>query len=478
MRPVVVFLGPTLAHDEARTVLDAEFLPPAAHGDVLRAALRRPQAIGIVDGVFEHAPAVWHKEVLFALSEGIHVYGAASMGALRAAELDRFGMRGIGEIYRAYAEGVLEDDDEVAVAHAGVEDGFRAMSDPMVDIRATLDAAVSNGIASERTAATIAAQIKATFYPKRSLLGALSPHDDDHLPLREWLPDGWVRRKRDDALALLRTIAGDLEAGLEPFRPNWTLQRTRSWEDARHSVERASGHRPGSAPAVNADEELESVLDEARLDPDRYGRLLDEALLVALARDGAAAVGVDVSSWAHQAALDRERHRRGLSEPEDVSTWLGKRGLSMADVPAVAQRLAVLRWAHDAHRDAVAGEVAFTLRSDDVYAELVARAAHKREVLASLPGSRAREIDDRAAISWYFGEHLGRAVPVEVETWASANGWQRVTDFVRAIRAEWRFQQATSGGGSTALFDLGSGDGADSGDATGVLRPHDSMTLD
>jgi len=197
--------------------------------------------------------------------------------------------------------------------------------------------------------------------------------------------------------------------------------------------------------AVNADEELESVLDEARLDPDRYGRLLDEALLVALARDGAAAVGVDVSSWAHQAALDQERHRRGLSEPEDVSMWLGKRGLSTADVPAVAQRLAVLRWAHDAHRDAVAGEVAFTLRSDDLYAELAARAARKREVLASLPGSRAGEPDDRAAISWYFGEHLGRAVPVEVETWASANGWQRVTDLVRAIRAEWRFQQAAGG---------------------------------
>ena len=203
MRPAVVFLGPTLAHDEARTVLDAEFLPPAAHGDVLRAAFRRPQAIGIVDGVFEHVPAVWHKEILFALSEGIHVYGAASMGALRAAELDRFGMRGIGEVYRAYADGVLEDDDEVAVAHAGAEDGFQAMSDPMVDIRATLNAAVSNGIASEQTAATIVAQIKATFYPRRLLLGALNSHDDDHLRLREWLPDGWVRRKRDDALALL-----------------------------------------------------------------------------------------------------------------------------------------------------------------------------------------------------------------------------------------------------------------------------------
>src|SRR5262249_22810210 len=194
--------------------------------------------------------------------------------------------------------------------------------------------------------------------------------------------------------------------------------------------------------AVTADAELESVLDEARLDPDRYGRLLDQALLVTLARDDAGSVGVDVSAWAQQAALDQERHRHGLSEPEDVDAWLSKRGLSTADLPAVAQRLAALRWAHDAYRDAVAGEVAFTLRSDDVYAELVVRAARKREVLGSVPASRAPEIDDRALISWYFGEHLGRPVPVALDAWASANGWRRVIDFVRALRAEWRFQQA------------------------------------
>jgi hypothetical protein len=440
MRPVV-FLGPTLPHDEARSVLDAELLPPAAHGDVLRAALRRPRAIGIVDGVFEHVPAVWHKEVLFALSEGIHVYGAASMGALRAAELDRFGMKGIGEVYRAYAEGVLEDDDEVAVAHAGGEDGFQALSDPMVDVRATLDAAVSSGIVAGRTAAGVVAEVKATYYPKRSLLGALSSRDEEHLRLRAWLPGGWVRRKRDDALALLRAMADDLAAGLEPFRPGWTLQRTRAWEDARHAVERAAGHRPGSTPAVTADEELESVLDEARLDPDRYGRLLDQSLLVILARDGASAVGVDASSWAQQAALDRERHRRGLSEPEDVTAWLEKRGLNTADLPEIARRLAVLRWAHEAHRDAVAGEVALTLRSDDLYAELVERAARKREVLASLPASRAP--GGRELISWYFGKQLGQAVPVALDAWASANGWRRVADFVRAVRAEWRFQRAT-----------------------------------
>ena len=59
--------------------------------------------IGVIDGYFEIVPTVWHKEILWAMQAGIHVYGAASIGALRAAELDVFGMRGIGRIYEGFA---------------------------------------------------------------------------------------------------------------------------------------------------------------------------------------------------------------------------------------------------------------------------------------------------------------------------------------------------------------------------------------
>jgi hypothetical protein len=236
MTEVVVFLGPTLAWSEARAVLDAEYLPPAAQGDVLRAALRRPRVIALVDGVFERVPAVWHKEILFALSEGIHVYGAASMGALRAAELDRFGMRGVGRVYLDYTGGSLEDDDEVAVAHSDADDGFRALSDAMVDIRATLEAAVASDIVTAETADAIAARAKDTFYPQRLLLGTLDRANSSHEQVRAWLPEGRVGRKRDDALSLLRTIRDDLASGLEPLRPAWTFQHTRFWEALRCSV--------------------------------------------------------------------------------------------------------------------------------------------------------------------------------------------------------------------------------------------------
>ncbi|MDO8943743.1 MAG: TfuA-like protein, partial [Desulfobacterales bacterium] len=90
----VVFIGPTISAAAAR----AEFRSghrllchgPAAQGDVYRAALERPSAIGIIDGYFDRVPSVWHKEILWAMSQGVPVFGGASMGALRAAELETF----------------------------------------------------------------------------------------------------------------------------------------------------------------------------------------------------------------------------------------------------------------------------------------------------------------------------------------------------------------------------------------------------
>src|SRR5262249_34690040 len=73
---VFVFTGPTLPVEEGRTILDdAVYLPPASQGDVYRAARERPWGIAIVDGYFGRVPAVWHKEILWALAQGVHVFG-------------------------------------------------------------------------------------------------------------------------------------------------------------------------------------------------------------------------------------------------------------------------------------------------------------------------------------------------------------------------------------------------------------------
>ena len=101
--PILVFLGPTLRLDEAQAVLDAIYLQPVSQGDVILAAHAfRPRAMVLIDGQFEDRPAVRHKEILWAMAQGIVMIGSASMGALRAAELAPYGMIGVGLIYRWY----------------------------------------------------------------------------------------------------------------------------------------------------------------------------------------------------------------------------------------------------------------------------------------------------------------------------------------------------------------------------------------
>src|SRR6185503_7571185 len=92
---VIVFLGPTLQLQEARPLLDAVYWPPAKRGDIYRASKLEPRIILLIDGAFEAQASVLHNEILWALSKGITVCGAASIGALRAAELAPYGMVGL-----------------------------------------------------------------------------------------------------------------------------------------------------------------------------------------------------------------------------------------------------------------------------------------------------------------------------------------------------------------------------------------------
>lgn len=218
----VVFLGPTLAVADARSVLDAEYLPPVQLGDVWRISQERPRAIGIVDGYFHQVPAVWHKEILYAMSVGIAVYGSASMGALRAAELGPYGMIGVGDVAEGYRRGILDGDDEVALLHAEVEHGYRSFSEPLVNIRATVNAARLAGVVSATTAESLLAAARSLFYPDRAWPRVLRSTDappDELDALAAWLPAGRIDQKRADALAMLGRIGADAAGANGPPQP-------------------------------------------------------------------------------------------------------------------------------------------------------------------------------------------------------------------------------------------------------------------
>jgi len=162
---LIAFLGPSLPAAEAGCTV----LPPAKQGDVWRALTRfRPDAIALIDGVFESSPSVWHHEILDALDAGVLVYGGASMGALRAAELHARGMRGAGRIFEWYRDGRITDDSEVALLHADAEHGFRPLTVPLVNVRWAAERAERAGVLRPAEARALVAASARIFYQERS----------------------------------------------------------------------------------------------------------------------------------------------------------------------------------------------------------------------------------------------------------------------------------------------------------------------
>jgi hypothetical protein len=225
-----VFAGPTLAGQDVLGILPGAVVhPPVAHGDLLRLGLSRGDIVVIVDGYYHQSASVRHKEILALLATGVVVVGCASMGALRAAELSEYGMIGNGAVYRMYREGVLDADDEVAVAH-GPEPDYRSFTVPSVVIRYAAGLAVATGVIDELNAASIVAAARGVHYTERSwqaVARVVAPAESTAAALArlrkfvEAHPET-TNIKALDALDTLRKIANGELHGDQRLIDSWT----------------------------------------------------------------------------------------------------------------------------------------------------------------------------------------------------------------------------------------------------------------
>lgn len=202
---VVVFLGPSLPLAQARRVLSAKYLPPARQGDVFRVLPSRPKVIVLIDGVFEAVPSVWHHELRAALASGVHVIGASSMGALRAAELHGEGMHAVGAIAKSYVDGSRRDDADVALLHGDAESKYRPLTVPLVNVEATV--AKCRGLTRDEKTSLLRAARQSFFKDRtwHSLVAAQRRWDPERREaVLALLRDGVVDQKAIDAVAALR----------------------------------------------------------------------------------------------------------------------------------------------------------------------------------------------------------------------------------------------------------------------------------
>ena len=249
MGRLVVFAGPTITADQIRVfVPSAEVLPPIAAGDLIRLALSPGDLVAIVDGFYFQSASVRHKEILMVLSQGIHVWGASSMGALRAAELAPFGMKGFGRIFEAYVQGVIEGDDEVAVLHAPQEMGYARLAEALVNMRYACEQAVVSGIISH-PAQNLIIQIAAElpFY-NRTYQHVLEIARERGLPQQVadefllFVREGNFDLKKNDALELLQAMQTPPQ---EPLKTSFQVNKTKYlpvWDVSEKGIVIDEGH--------------------------------------------------------------------------------------------------------------------------------------------------------------------------------------------------------------------------------------------
>jgi TfuA protein len=207
----VIFLGPSLSRDKARKILDADYRLPAKKGDLLQLILKEVDIVGLVDGYFlQDYPPTPIEVYNLVRKRNVKVLGSSSLGALRAVELGKYGMIGIGKIFRLFRDGILESDDEVAVTFT---DYTNYKSEALIDIRYNLFLAQKYKIIDIITGRSILKISKQTYFPYRTYEDILDKcklkYPEIHSQLesfRDYILNHKKSLKEMDAVRLLKHI--------------------------------------------------------------------------------------------------------------------------------------------------------------------------------------------------------------------------------------------------------------------------------
>ena len=207
----VIFLGPSLSRDKARKILDADYRLPAKKGDLLKLILKEVNIVGLVDGYFlQDYPPTPIEVYNLVRKRDVKVLGSSSLGALRAVELGKYGMIGIGKIFRLFRDGILDSDDEVAVTFT---DYMNYKSEALIDIRYNLFLAQKYKIIDNMTRRSILKISKQTYFPYRTYEDILDKcklkYPEIHSQLesfRHYVLNNKKSLKEMDAVRLLKHI--------------------------------------------------------------------------------------------------------------------------------------------------------------------------------------------------------------------------------------------------------------------------------
>ncbi|HEY9831473.1 MAG TPA: TfuA-related McrA-glycine thioamidation protein [Stenomitos sp.] len=409
MKKIVIFLGPSLPIAEAKEILDAIYLPPAKQSDLLSAVTTyKPDIIGLIDGVFLSLPSVWHKEILYAIEQGVAVYGASSMGALRAAETDAFGMIGVGEIYRLYASGELIDDDEVVTVHGPEDTDYCRLSEPMVNVRATFRRANDEGIIDSNVCEQLSAIAKSIYFPERTFpaifrkaaTAGISPEKLD--AMAAFAKTNYVDLKRQDAILLLETLR-NLPESVSQVQPNFSLIRNPFFSNL-YQRDRTVLRNDIKVP-------LGDIVGYAALNLPDFDQVNLQAANRALVQILAEILGVEISQEAVYKESRRFRSQQNLTEETAFTNWLAENDLTLEEFNQLMLEMArcrhlqnwlLTRKGNERNTKILLDE----LRLQNRYRECADAVAEREGIIREYYPNLIEEYADKVPISQLMIDHL------------------------------------------------------------------------
>lgn len=328
----VIFVGPSLPLGEARKILpNAIYRPPAEQGDLLTAHHQDgADIIGLIDGTFHQTLSVWHSEVCYLLSKGVAVFGASSMGALRAVETERFGAIGIGRIFEWYRDGKICADDEVALWHAPAEFGFAPVSLTLVNIRASLEAGCARGWLTASEAEQVLEAARSIYYPARLPETILDRCERLELStsslqaVERLLTTDHVDQKKLDARKLVETV-GDVVRGKSPLpsRVEFEFSQSTVFENL-YNLDRKVMWQ-GSPVS------LQSIREHAALNCPEYSDVSKSALDRSIVVYFASLLGLKPSGGEVARLREAFARKRGFKGAQELLDWLQRSGMGADD---------------------------------------------------------------------------------------------------------------------------------------------------
>jgi hypothetical protein len=239
-----------------------------------------------------------------------------------------------------YASGELTDDDEVVTVHGPEDTGYRRFSEPMVNVRATLQRAKDEGIINDELYEQLTAIAKSIYFPERTFpavfrkasMAGISP--DKLQELANFVNEKYVNIKRQDVILLLETLR-DLPESLPQSQPSFTLARNQFFSSLYN--------RDRTVLRNGTTVTLGDIAGYAALHVPDFNDTNLHASNRALVQILAEILGVQVS----QAEVDKERRRfcsqHYLFQEEQLTEWLTENDLTLEEFNELMYEMARCR---------------------------------------------------------------------------------------------------------------------------------------